>query len=413
MQRFLTATVFSLTPTQRQNLEQFILAFDTDLAPVVGQQVTRNRRSDATVDARIDLLVARAAAGECDLVVKGNLAGEARGWSAPAGRRRSAPIAPREPPISKRALRNAGEDRRARSGRSPACRRARASASRSTATRTARSTATSSTPGRIRRIRGACRRPEGRGPSPCARPWRIITSAGPSARGTMSDHRLLFEEDRLAYRLRHLGRRPRLVVATLVFVGAGLLLPRQLAGETRWLVAFDLGAVAYLTAIWLMMLRSTVAAMKMRAQVEDERKWTVLVLGSASASAVLLALTFEMHGAKDLPPPFGMLHVALAAATILLSWFFMNTLFALHYAHAYYGTADGGIAGGLAFPGEDQPDYWDFVYFSFVVGMTFQVSDVQVESRLLRRLVVAHGALAFFFNVGVLALAINIAAGLL
>ena len=88
--RFLTATVFGLTSTQRQNLEQFVLAFDTDLAPVVGQQVTRNHRSDAITDERIDLLVARAAAGECDLVVKGNLAGEDRGWlRLPSGEFRS------------------------------------------------------------------------------------------------------------------------------------------------------------------------------------------------------------------------------------------------------------------------------------------------------------------------------------
>ncbi|MBY0279542.1 hypothetical protein K2Z84_29765 [Candidatus Binatia bacterium] len=102
--RFLHATVFGLTDTQRQNLEQFVLAYDSDLAPVVGQQVTRNRKSDAAVDARIDLLVARAAAGECDLVAKGTLAGEARGWlRLPGGQFRSDRIA--EPPITKRALR--------------------------------------------------------------------------------------------------------------------------------------------------------------------------------------------------------------------------------------------------------------------------------------------------------------------
>ena len=81
---------------------------------------------------------------------------------------------------------------------------------------------------------------------------------------------------RFAYRLRHLGRRPRLVVAALTFVAAGLLLPGALAGETRWLVAFDLGALVYLAAIWLMMLRSTFAGMQVRARIEDERKWTVL-----------------------------------------------------------------------------------------------------------------------------------------
>jgi len=104
LSRFLTATVFTLTPTQRQNLEQFVLAFDSNLAPVVGQQVTRSRRSDGPVDVRIDLLIARAAAGECDLVVKGNLAGEDRGWvRLPSGEFRSDRTS--EPLLGKRALR--------------------------------------------------------------------------------------------------------------------------------------------------------------------------------------------------------------------------------------------------------------------------------------------------------------------
>jgi uncharacterized membrane protein len=228
----------------------------------------------------------------------------------------------------------------------------------------------------------------------------------------MAERSLLFREDRLAYRLRHLGRRPRLVVAILVFFACGLLLP-VMRGEPRWLIAFDLAAAVYLGAVWLMMLRSTVGGIKERARIEDERKRTVLLLGSASAVAVLVALGVELHQAKLLPPARAGLHVALATATIVLAWFFMNTLFALHYAHEYYAHGDTGPAGGLRFPGEEEPDYWDFVYFSFVVGMTFQVSDVAVESRVLRRLVVAHGALAFFFNVGVLALAINIAAGMI
>jgi uncharacterized membrane protein len=100
-----------------------------------------------------------------------------------------------------------------------------------------------------------------------------------------------------------------------------------------------------------------------------------------------------------------------------LSWFFMNTMFALHYAHGYYGDSDPSSkykpTGGLIFPGRAQPDYWDFLYFSFVVGMTFQVSDVQIEDHDLRRNVLAHGVLAFLFNVVILALTINIVAGLI
>jgi uncharacterized membrane protein len=94
----------------------------------------------------------------------------------------------------------------------------------------------------------------------------------------------------------------------------------------------------------------------------------------------------------------------------LLSWAFIHTIFALHYAHEFYDVT----AGGLAFPqGSADPDYWDFVYFSFVIGMTSQVSDVAVTSKELRRIVTAHGMLSFVFNAALLALTVNLAAGAL
>jgi uncharacterized membrane protein len=104
----------------------------------------------------------------------------------------------------------------------------------------------------------------------------------------------------------------------------------------------------------------------------------------------------------------------LAAVTILLSWLFAHTVFAVHYAHDYYGDLKHNRAPGLAFPGnDDTPDYWDFMYFSFVVGMTCQVSDVQVTRDHWRRLVLAHGVVSFLYNTIVLALSINLIAGLL
>jgi len=93
----------------------------------------------------------------------------------------------------------------------------------------------------------------------------------------------------------------------------------------------------------------------------------------------------------------------------VLSWGFIHTMFALHYAHDYYGEHGAG-KGGLAFPGEQVPDYWDFVYFAFVIGMTSQVSDVAVASRPIRRTVNAHGVVSFFFNTALLALSVNLAA---
>jgi uncharacterized membrane protein len=216
--------------------------------------------------------------------------------------------------------------------------------------------------------------------------------------------------------VRHLRRWPRLSLATLLAIALYFLLPAWLRVETRLLLAFDIAAAAFIAAIWIMMVEATPASLRRRARIEDEGRFTVLTSSATVALAVLLAVVFQLHNVKDSAPGQAALHVALAITTILLSWLFMNTMFALHYAHGYYGDDDAPgdeIAGGLAFPGKRPPDYWDFLYFSFVIGMTFQVSDVQIESHGLRRVALAHGALAFFFNVVILALTINIVAGLI
>ena len=105
------------------------------------------------------------------------------------------------------------------------------------------------------------------------------------------------------------------------------------------------------------------------------------------------------------------IYAALAIGTVVLSWTFIHTIFALHYAHEFYG--EGRHRNGLHFPGEGQPDYWDFVYFAFVIGMTFQVSDVAVVHKSVRRLVVVHGVLSFFFTTAIIAMSVNIAAGII
>ena len=240
-----------------------------------------------------------------------------------------------------------------------------------------------------------------------------IIRQGKSARHRIE--RFWFVLSQRVLRHTHMRSHPRLFAATAV----GFLLYWFLAGPTGtgsgFLIAFDGGALTFLTAVWAMMARATPDSMRRRAEIEDEGRYTVLSIGTATASAVLVAIVLELHGSKNADSPG--FHIALAAATILLSWFFMNTIFALHYAHGYYGDADPSNEykpiGGLVFPGQPKPDYWDFMYFSFVVGMTFQVSDVQIEAHSLRRVVLAHSVLAFFFNVAVLALTINIVAGLI
>ena len=221
---------------------------------------------------------------------------------------------------------------------------------------------------------------------------------------------------RFVCRTRHLRQHPRLVLSVLLGILVNLVLPASIGEGTRLLAAFDLAALAFLGAVWIMMAGATTADMRRRSQIEDEGRYVVLALSAATAVAILLAIASELHDIRDQPAAGTGLRVTLAAVTILLAWFFMNTIFALHYAHFFYGDSDGPAGAetrGLAFPGRAEPDYWDFLYFSFVIGMTFQVSDVQIENHRLRRIALAHGVLAFLFNVVVLALTINIIAGLL
>jgi uncharacterized membrane protein len=224
--------------------------------------------------------------------------------------------------------------------------------------------------------------------------------------------------DRSALRARipRWKRRPRLMIAAIFAAILFLILPSWLRLGTRFLIAFDSGAVVFLGAIWIMMMRATTPSMRHRARIEDEDRFVVLTLSAGVATAILLAIVVELHGIKDLSQYQAGIRIALACGTILASWIFINTMFALHYANDYYADADdtgAKISAGLAFPGHREPDYWDFLYFSFVIGMTFQVSDVQIEDHRLRRVALAHGVLAFFFNVVVLALVINLLAGVI
>jgi uncharacterized membrane protein len=175
---------------------------------------------------------------------------------------------------------------------------------------------------------------------------------------------------------------------------------------TRLLVGWDISVGLYLVLVAHVMAVCDVHRIRARAAREDEGQLTILALTVTAALASLAAIFAELgsaSGAARRPS-----HIVLAALTILLSWAFIQAIFALHYAHEFYDDTDGG---GMMFPGGDlEPDYWDFVYFSFVVGMTSQVSDVGVTSKRIRRTVAAHGVVAFVFNAALLALTVNIAA---
>ena len=213
--------------------------------------------------------------------------------------------------------------------------------------------------------------------------------------------------------LRQIRVRPRLLTATIVGLAVALLAPRAVSGPTRALLAWIAGAGLYLVLAWIMMLRASVEQMRWRAKRQDDGAAVVLVLTVFAALASLAAIVLELMGVKNDPPQIQTLHLALSVITILCSWFIVHTAFALHYAHEFYESGPGTQPRSLAFPGDPEPDYRDFLYFAFVLGTTSQTSDVAICSSGMRRLALAHGIIAFFFNTTLLALAVNIAAGLI
>jgi uncharacterized membrane protein len=203
----------------------------------------------------------------------------------------------------------------------------------------------------------------------------------------------------------------RLVISVAIGIATTFLLrATELHLVTRVLLGWDIGVAIYLVVAMIVMARcSTIAAIRRNAAIQDEGAFAILLLTVAAVIASLGAIFAEL-AALDRASPSYALHIALVVTTVILSWTFTHTIFALHYAHDFYGGAE--RSDGLKFPGNAQPDYWDFVYFSFVIGMTFQVSDVAVANKSIRRMVVAHGALSFFFSTAIVALTVNIAAGL-
>ncbi len=209
----------------------------------------------------------------------------------------------------------------------------------------------------------------------------------------------------------------RLLIALAVFAGCALLLPSSLAISLRLALSWDAGVSVFLALTGWMMQRSPPARMRETVLANDQGRVGVLILVLIAIGASVAAIFFLLEKPKDAGDGPPALQVAVAVLTIVGSWLLTHVMFALHYAHRFYrddpGTPERDATGGLKFPGDAPPHYWDFLYFSFVIGMTSQVSDVQVTSRAMRQLVLWHGVLSFAFYTIVLALSINIVAGLI
>jgi uncharacterized membrane protein len=200
-------------------------------------------------------------------------------------------------------------------------------------------------------------------------------------------------------------------LAACVLLGLVVMLVVPAAPITRMLIGWDVGALAYLAAAAVVMVRcGSTAQMRRNAAAQDEGAFAILILTTVAALASLGAIFTELAVIARDNPRYGQ-YAALAITTVALSWAFIHTIFALHYAHEFYGAGE--RKNGLRFPEDNHPDYWDFIYFSFVIGMTFQVSDVAVTHKSVRRTVVAHGALSFLFVTAILAMTVNIAANVI
>jgi uncharacterized membrane protein len=219
-----------------------------------------------------------------------------------------------------------------------------------------------------------------------------------------------FEEHLVRFRnlplpVRLVYARLRTFIAIAIGIAAFLLLPDSRRLVTRLVVGWDVFAALYLVLAYSMMLRCDVGHIRRSAVLQDDGRFVMLLVTALGAFASLAAIVFELGASKGNPAG-----LTLATVTIVLSWTVVHTAFALHYAHEFYR---GSKPGGLQFPSGDtqvEADYWDFVYFSFVIGMTAQVSDVGITDRVIRRTATVHGIIAFVFNTALLALMVNIAA---
>jgi uncharacterized membrane protein len=212
--------------------------------------------------------------------------------------------------------------------------------------------------------------------------------------------------------IRIIRARPRLFTSIVVGLGVFVaLLPADWQLATRLLVAWDAGVALYLTLAFHLAARAEAQRIRRRARLQDEGQTVILVsiaVAALASLAAIIAFLGSANGNGRTPA-----HLVFATVTIMLSWALTHVMFALHYAHEFYDE-NRHPGGGMQFPGgEQEPDYWDFFYFSFVVGMCAQVSDVTVASKRIRRTVFAHSVISFIFNVALLALTVNIAASAL
>jgi uncharacterized membrane protein len=211
--------------------------------------------------------------------------------------------------------------------------------------------------------------------------------------------------------------RHRFFYSLLVAFAVSLAVRELVRFWTLSIIAWDVFATSALIFTWLTITFTPANRLRQRAREQDLSRMLIFIFVVLAACSSLFAVGFLLHTNKAEQRPHLGTHLVISLYAVVVAWLLAHTVFALRYAHTFYGDdndpATDTHAGGLQFPNEEKPNYMDFAYFSFVIGMTFQVSDVVITSRNMRRLVLLHGILSFGFNTVILALAINTASSLL
>jgi uncharacterized membrane protein len=212
----------------------------------------------------------------------------------------------------------------------------------------------------------------------------------------------------------HAHAQIRFLIALAFGISVGLAMPLENT-IPRILAGWNAGGWLYLLLVAVKMGQAEIEGIKREAGIERESRIVVLVIVILGSLFTLLALVTQLGALKSEQGLDRTISVGLSVSTILLSWLLIHLVFAVYYAHEFHSegrSGAGGRGGGLKFPDDSTPDYFDFLYFSFVVGTTAQTSDVNVTSHAIRRVVMLHGILSFVFNTAVIALTVNLAAQL-
>lgn len=215
----------------------------------------------------------------------------------------------------------------------------------------------------------------------------------------------------------NLDSRRRIGLAVMFSMAIFLALPDAMHLYTRILAAWIAGVFCFLSTVFWMMVSSDAQRTYYRAQRQEAQHWLIFLLVVCMALVSIGAIALMLVDNKDLPAPVLTVQLALSIVSILSSWFLTHTMFALHYTACYYRVDHSNpelkYAGGIELPGGEQPDFLDFLYFSFTIGMTSQTSDISITTPPMRRLSLGHGIVSFFFYSVIIALSVGIVGGLL